>query len=146
MKIRAAKVTPDANYPMLEAVAAITGEFFHDHEKLDAFYSTHTDTLSGMPGVWNYLIEAAKTFETVSQKYGVPGEDFDWLLAVQDFAAQLYGDGQRLPTRGKIVEAAAACIYANCYYEFTRSITGRKVREPKCDGCGRAFTKCSCKR
>jgi len=47
---------------LAENTAAISGTFHADRETYDQFYHLHRDTLSGFPGVWNYLARASEIF------------------------------------------------------------------------------------
>jgi len=47
---------------LAENTAAISGTFHQDREKYDQFYNLHCDTLSGFPGIWNYLARASDIF------------------------------------------------------------------------------------
>jgi len=47
---------------LAENTAAISGTFHQDREKYDRFYHLHGDTLSGFPGIWNYLARASEIF------------------------------------------------------------------------------------
>lgn len=73
----------------LEAVTAVTGEFFFDNKKWRKFYDSDV-TDGGIVGVWAYCREAALVLERESKSFGEAGAHFDWMLAVQDFAAGLY--------------------------------------------------------
>lgn len=74
----------------LESVSAVTAEFFSDKKQATDFYEKYGDQISGMVGVWQYVRDAAITLERESATYGEAGEDYDWLLVVEDFAAGLY--------------------------------------------------------
>jgi hypothetical protein len=73
----------------LEAVAAVTGEFFFDNKKYNKFYDSNVVD-SGFVGVWAYCRDAALVLEQEAKAFGTPGDDYDWVLVVQDFAAGLY--------------------------------------------------------
>jgi hypothetical protein len=95
----------------VESVAAVVAEFYSNRKAAQRFYDTHGESLSGFPGVWRYVAEAAIVLEKESVAYGVAGEDFDWLLAVEDYAGKLYAylseSGQR--------EAAREVLATNSY-------------------------------
>jgi hypothetical protein len=74
----------------VESVAAVVAEFYGNRKAAQKFYEMHGDSLSGFPGVWRYVAEAALVLEKESAAYGVAGEDYDWLLVTEDYAPKLY--------------------------------------------------------
>jgi hypothetical protein len=74
----------------VESVAAVVAEFYSNRKAAQKFYETHGESLSGFPGVWRYVAEAAIVLEKESTAYGVAGEDFDWLLVTEDYSQRLY--------------------------------------------------------
>lgn len=108
-----AKSKAQREYAMLEAVAAITGEFFFDQAGYQKFYDRHCDAIGGITGVWAELITAAKIFEYVSYQFGEPGEAFDWICAVQDYARRLHNAGKLAP--GEYTVMARDVLYNNLY-------------------------------
>jgi hypothetical protein len=97
----------------LESVSAVTAEFFGDRIKVNRFYDAeYTD--SGIVGVWQYVRDAALTLEREAAKFGVAGEDYDWLLVVQDFALRLY---KYEHSQQRIAEVAREVLKDNKYKE-----------------------------
>jgi hypothetical protein len=92
----------------VESVAAVVAEFYSDRKAATRFYETHGESLSGFPGVWRYVAEAAIVLEEESTAYGVAGEDFDWLLVTEDYSQRLYAylseSEQRNAARGALAK------------------------------------------
>jgi len=59
----------------VESVAAVVAEFYSNRKAVQKFYETHGESLSGFPGVWRYVAEAALVLEKESTAFGVAGED-----------------------------------------------------------------------
>ncbi len=95
----------------LESVSAVTAEFFADRRREQRFYKTHCNALSGITGVWAYVREAALILEKQSKAFGQPGEDFDWLQTVDDFAGRIY----QYQTPAELAATARECLTANKY-------------------------------
>lgn len=106
-------------HALLEAVAAITGEFFFDNDGYQKFYDRHCDDIGGITGVWAELIKASKIFEEVSKQFGMPGENYDWLCAVQDYAKLLHGTEQLTP--GTYVHLSSEALRHNKYKKGGKS-------------------------
>jgi hypothetical protein len=99
-----------------ESVAAVCAQFYSDRPRASSFYDRHCDELSGFPGVWNWVRDAALLLEKVSLPYGEPGEAYDWLEVVEDFGDHLLKCHNRaLYTEAELRTLAEACFDANKY-------------------------------
>lgn len=92
-------------YRKLENVAAITAEIF----AADAFVDFYTEAYDGNSALFNFIIEAAKSFSYNEQFFGEPNEDFDWVLAIEAYSRNLIVNWEHADTnRGREVLAKRA--------------------------------------
>jgi len=96
----------------VESVAAVVAEFYSDRKAAIRFYETHGESLSGFPGVWRYVADAALVLEKESTAFGVAGEDYDWLLVTEDYSQRLYADLSESEQREAAREALAKHSYS----------------------------------
>src|SRR5690606_20552323 len=74
----------------IELAVTIAHEFYLD-ERNRQFRERHGERLGGFVGTADWLIDCAVAFdqaETAAE--GRPGEDWDWILAIEHYVAGLY--------------------------------------------------------
>src|SRR3954447_17501526 len=82
---------------LAENTAAISGTFHQDQKAYKQFYHLHCGTLSGFPGIWNYLGRAAEIFTEAEN----PGcwDGGEWIETVDAYVAFIIcADPGKLPT------------------------------------------------
>ena len=70
-----------------EAVAAISFSFAERKEDYDFVAKNYGNEIGGFVGIWSECATAAKIFEEEAAPY-TAGEDFYWIEAIEEFAAQ----------------------------------------------------------
>lgn len=71
---------------LAENIAAISFSFYENRRAYNRFYRRHCDTLSGFPGVWNFVRAAAEIFTNV-EKAGL--YSYEYIDAIDHFASKL---------------------------------------------------------
>jgi hypothetical protein len=68
-----------------ENIAAITAEIYAC-SRGRAWAGRYADDHQGICAVYDFLITAAAALDRVEPLFGDPGEDYDWMLAVETYA------------------------------------------------------------
>jgi hypothetical protein len=74
---------------VVESAVALS-ENFHQDKRYRWVYDTYGYDLGGFPGVYDLIIEAAMALEKAKPKSEEWGDDYDWILSVEDLSDNLH--------------------------------------------------------